>query len=42
MAYITNDGINLTDVTALITGLETASRDPYHIATAEQKLEELK
>jgi hypothetical protein len=34
-AYITDKGINLTDVPALITVLETAIGDPDHVATAE-------
>jgi hypothetical protein len=41
-AYITNEGINLTDVLALITVLKTAFRNPDYVAVAERKLEALK
>jgi phosphomannomutase len=41
-AYITDEGINLADVPALIMILEIAFRDPDHVATAERKLEMLK
>jgi hypothetical protein len=41
-AYITDKGINLADVLALIMVLETAFRDPDCVAIAEQKLEALK
>jgi hypothetical protein len=41
-AYIINEDINLTDVPALVTILETAFRDPDCMATAERKLEALK
>jgi hypothetical protein len=41
-AYITDRGINLTDVLALIIVLEMAFRDPDHVAIVEQKLEALK
>jgi hypothetical protein len=41
-AYITDKGINLTDVPAVITVLETAFGNPNHVATAEWKLEGLK
>jgi hypothetical protein len=41
-AHITNKGINLTDLPALITALETAFGNPDHVATAERKLEMLK
>jgi predicted transcriptional regulator len=34
-AYITNKGINLADVPALITVLETAFRNPDRVATVE-------
>jgi hypothetical protein len=33
---ITDEGINLTDLPALITVLETAFGDPNHVATAER------
>jgi hypothetical protein len=41
-AYITDEGINLADVPALITVLETAFVNPDYLATAEGKLEVLK
>jgi hypothetical protein len=41
-AYITDKDINLEDVTALITGMETAFGDPDRMSTAERKLEALK
>jgi DNA repair ATPase RecN len=41
-AHITNEGINLTDVPALMTVLEMAFSDPDHLATVEQKLGMLK
>jgi predicted transcriptional regulator len=34
-AYITNEGINLADVPALIAVLKTAFRDPDYVATVE-------
>jgi hypothetical protein len=37
-AYITNESINLTDVPALITVLETAFRDTDHMTTVERRL----
>jgi hypothetical protein len=39
--YITAESINLADVSALITVLETAFGDLDHIAIAERKLEAL-
>jgi hypothetical protein len=41
-AYITDGGINLADVPALITVLETAFWDPDCLTTVERKLEALK
>jgi hypothetical protein len=41
-AYMTDKGINMVDVPALITVLETAFGDPNHVATAERKLSALK
>jgi hypothetical protein len=41
-AYITNDGMNLTDFPAMITVLETAFRDLDFMPTAKRKLEALK
>jgi hypothetical protein len=41
-AYIPDEGINLANVPGLITVLETAFRDPDHVAIAEGKLEVLK
>jgi hypothetical protein len=41
-AYITDEGINLADIPALITVLEMAFRDPDHVAIAERKLEAFK
>jgi hypothetical protein len=41
-AYITDNGINLTDVPALITVLEIVFGDPDRVVTAEQKWEALK
>jgi coenzyme F420-reducing hydrogenase beta subunit len=40
--YITDKGINLTDVPALITVLQTAFGDSDCVVIAEQKLEVLK
>jgi hypothetical protein len=40
--YITDEDINLTNVPALITVLETAFGNPGHMAIAEQNLEKLK
>jgi hypothetical protein len=34
-AYITDEGINLTDILTLITVLETAFEDPNRMAIAE-------
>jgi hypothetical protein len=34
-AYITDEGINLADVSALITVLKMAFRDPNHVMIAE-------
>jgi hypothetical protein len=36
-AYITDEWINLTDVPVLVTDLETAFRNPDHVATSERK-----
>jgi hypothetical protein len=41
-AHFTDEGINLADVPALITVLETAFGDPDHVVTAEGKLGALK
>jgi hypothetical protein len=41
-AYITDEGINLTDVLALIMVLEMGFKDLDHVATLERKLEMLK
>jgi hypothetical protein len=40
--YNTDEGINLTDVPALIMVLEMPFRDPDCVVTAERKLEMLK
>jgi hypothetical protein len=40
--YNTNEGINLTDVRAWITVLDTVFRNPDCMAIAEMKLEALK
>jgi hypothetical protein len=41
-SYITDKGMHLTNVPALITVLEMTFRDPDHVATAERKLEMVK
>jgi hypothetical protein len=41
-AYITDDGINLTDISTSITILKTAFGDKDHITTVQKKLGELK
>jgi hypothetical protein len=41
-AYITDEGFNLVEVPALIMVLETALKDPDHMATVERKMEVLK
>jgi hypothetical protein len=41
-AYITDEGINLRDVPALITTLKTGFGDPDRMVTTERKLEALK
>jgi hypothetical protein len=38
-AYITNEGINLKDVPALIMIVETAFEDPNHVVIVEPRLE---
>jgi hypothetical protein len=35
VAYITDEAINLADVSALITGLEMVFRNPDYMATAK-------
>jgi hypothetical protein len=40
--YIAVEGINLTDIVALITVLETVFGDPDSVVTAERKVETLK
>jgi hypothetical protein len=40
--YVTDDGINLTDVPTMIMVLEMAFRNPVRVVTAERKLEMFK